>query len=121
MLLLIGAACGGGDPPTEGPTPGDLVGRLTTHHTQDGAVLLRITGPITQVSAHGSYRVAFSTSGNTTRMVVSGNLVGGDLFTLSVPDTRQLSSYSVEIEQVAERETYALRSPGNYTVSLRVK
>jgi hypothetical protein len=54
-------------------------------------------------------------------MVVSGNLVGGDLFTLSVPDTRQLSSYSVEIEQVAERETYALRSPGNYTVSLRVK
>ena len=120
-VMLLGVACGGDDPPTEGPTPGDLVARLSTPGTQDGALLLRVTGAVTGVTAQGGYRISTASSGTTTRMVLTGNITGGDLFTISVPDTRQLSSYSIEVQQVAERETYALRSPGSYTVSLRVK
>lgn len=124
MLLLgalaLGAACGG-DEPTDGPTPGELVARLTTSHTQDGALLLRVVGPVSAVSALGGYRAASSTGGGATMIVVTGNIVGGDLFRLSVPDTRQLSSYSVEVEQAADRNTYALREPGSYSITLRVQ
>ena len=124
MLLLaalaLGAACGG-EEPTDGPTPGVLVARLTTTHTQDGALLLRVVGPVGAVSALGGYRVASATGGGATTIVVTGNIVGGDLLTLSVPDTRQLTSYSVEVEQAADRNTYALREPGSYSITLRVQ
>ena len=124
-LLLVGAlawgaACGG-DEPTDGPTPGELVARLTTSHTQDGALLLRVVGPVSAVTGVSGYRVASSTGGGATTIVVTGNIVGGDLLRLSVPDTRQLSSYSVEVEQAADRNTYALREPGSYSITLRVQ
>ena len=118
--LSLGAACGG-DEPTDGPTPGELVARLTTTHTEDGALLLRVVGPVTQVSALGGYRVASSTGGGATMIVVTGNIAGGDLLRLSVPDTRQLSSYTVEVEQAADRNTFALREPGSYSITLRAQ
>jgi hypothetical protein len=119
VLLGLGASCGKDDP-VDGPTPGVLIARLTTSHTQDGALLLRVLGPVTDVTPIG-YTSASRSVGGAIMIVVTGNIIGGDLLRLSVPDTRELDSYSVEVQQAADRNTFALREPGSYSISLRVQ
>jgi len=122
LLLAIAPACGGDGPgPTDQPEPGVVRASLTTPNTTDGALLIRIVGELSNLEAVGGYRVASTAAGTTTRLVLTGNLAGGDLLRFSVPDKRKISSYLVVVEQVAARDTYALIDPAGYAIVLRTE
>lgn len=124
VTVLTGvAACGGGttDPPP--PTAGVVVATLNTPNDRDGALVVRIVGEQTELKGAGSYLMAAGTiaPSTTTRVIISGAIVDGDLLEFRVPDVSKLATYGVVVEQAAARETYALLDPSGYNVTLRVK
>ena len=122
IAVLVLAACGGDSPPpTPEPVAGDLTVSLATPNTQDGALLLRIVGQleVKDVKPVGNYRVSFHTAGPITRVVITGDLAGGDILKISVPDVGKAASYTAYVEQAASRTTYALLETGGYTLTIR--
>jgi hypothetical protein len=118
-LIVLGAACGGEKGPT-GPEAGDLtVSYAAAPGANDGALLLLVTGgPVTSISALSGHRVESAPAGaNATRIVVTGQLVPGDILRLRVPDVAV--RYVVLVEAAADRATFALRDPGSYSAASR--
>jgi hypothetical protein len=101
-----------------GPTAAALNLSLSSPNADDGAVLLTISGgPVDSVEAVG-YGVYMARPGaETVRLIVTGELASGTIARIHVPDSRQMSSYSAKILQVAAR-TYAQRDLVSYTASL---
>ncbi|MBX3147247.1 MAG: hypothetical protein KF785_10805 [Gemmatimonadales bacterium] len=118
-LLLAG--CGDSTPPVTPPTPGTLTVSYQGTGASDGAMLLVVTGAVTSVEPVGGYRVASApiSGGAETRIVVTGDLVPGDLVRLAVPDISKADDYAANVEAVAHRATYALQDPLTYTASIR--
>ncbi len=118
LVLLLG--CGPDDPdPTPKPVAGELVLSLTSPNPNDGALIVRVIGTLTDVTPVGNYRVSFSTQGNLTRVIVTGDVASGDLLRIKVPDVTQVRAYSASVEQAAARDSYALFSTSGYTLTLR--
>jgi len=120
VVILAAAAACGGEPAGPKPTPGDLTVVLASPGSSDGAVLLLVTGgPVESVASVGSYQVASAVvATNTRRVVVTGNIGAGDLIKLRVPDVNS-TSYLIQIEQVADRNTYALLEASAYTATVK--
>ena len=118
-LALLGiAACG-----SDGPVPseaGDLTVSYYQGGPQAGAILLTITGgPVEQVTAEHGERVAWSSpSPGVTRVVVTGDLSTGTLLKVRVPDVSRSTEYSVVVDQVADRVTFALINPDPHTLTI---
>ena len=112
-------ACGGSGPPP-GPVSGEVAVRLTTTHSQVGAVMFRVIGQVDEVTAIGSVRVSTAAAGPTaTRIIVSGALTPGDVVRLRVPDVEQITAYVVVTEQVASRDGFVLLDPGGAQLTVR--
>jgi len=120
LALSAGLGCSG-EPPTTGPQAGNLTVAYGGPSTTDGALLVLITGgPVESVSALGGYQLASASAGtNATRVVLTGSLSVGDIFTVRVPDVAALSSYVARVEAAADRNTFALADPASYTAGLR--
>ena len=82
--------------------------------------MLTITGgPVESVSAIGDQQVAFASPlAGTTKVIVTGTLGTGELLRLRVPDLDQSASYTVRVEQVADRNTFALIDPALHTFTV---
>lgn len=123
LLLAAALAMGSltgckGDQPI-GPVAGDLTLTLASPGSSDGAVLIRITGPIESVSAVGGYRVEGSeVPGGMWRIVVAGNVTSGPVARIRVPDINAPDLYLAAVEQVAARGTFALLSTAGYGVQV---
>jgi hypothetical protein len=118
--LVVGAigVTGCGDKKIVGPTGGDLTVSYTGPSTTDGAILVLVTGAVDQVKQAGSYQVASAAAGpGLTRVVITGQLVPGDLFKITVKDVA--GSYSAVVEAAADRNTFALAAPGPYAATVR--
>lgn len=116
VLAVLLVACGKKEP--VGPTAGQLTISYTGPGTSDGAMLLVLTGGVDAVTASGGYQVASAPAGvNTTRVVVTGALVPGDLLRVSVKDVD--ASYGARLEAVADRNTFALTDPTSYQFTVR--
>src|SRR5690348_10421535 len=122
-LGLAISSCGGGsDHTAPSPVPGFLKITLTTPNADDGALLVKVQGgTIDSVVAGaavtagtGSYTIqpAF------TRFVVAGNIVGGVVAKIHVPDVNDHASYTATIEQIAVRNTFAQRALTGYSVAV---
>lgn len=119
LLALVGvvAGCGGGGGGSSAE-PGFLTLTLNTPNADDGALLFKVVGgTVDSIVAgamvqDGSY--AAVTGG--TRVVVAGNLVDGTVAQIHVPDVNNVADYSVVIEQIAVRNTFAQRATGGYSV-----
>jgi hypothetical protein len=131
LAAIIGAAalvgsCGGGDggatptqptPPPAQPTvpaavPGTLTVRLVAPDTDDGAIVLEITGPAPAaelMAASPGAVVHARTNGNTARVAVFGSLGAGALLRFSVPDVNAAPQYTAQVIEVSDRAS-ALRS-----------
>ena len=109
------------DDKTVAPTgPGVLDVVLTTPNADDGAVLLTVDGAIDSVQ--GAPYVIFSTaSGTGARIVVTGDVVGGVIARLYVPDVGTADQYLAHLDEVAQRGTFALQPPTSYQLELRVE
>ena len=124
-LLLAGlaaAGCGG----NEGPIAGELEVRLVTPNTDDRALLFRLIGAQTALTApSGSgYRVLHGASvptGDTVRVLViapqSGHIAAGTILRIGVPDTRKAATYAALVQEVAST-AYASRGPSGYLLTV---
>jgi hypothetical protein len=118
-MVLTALGCGSKKTVVE-PVAGNLTVSYTGTGTTDGALLLTVTGPVTQVTPLGGYRLASASAGtNTMRVVLTGSLASGDVFRLSVPDVSAVSSYTAKIDAVADRSTFALLATSGYTAVVR--
>lgn len=102
-----------------GPSGAILSVTFSGPHGDDGAVLLTITGgPVDSVEAVG-YAVYTARSGTgPLKVIVTGDLGGGPIARLHVPDHRHAPFYTATVVQVAARRTYAQRDPAAYSASL---
>lgn len=117
LALTLLAACGG-DPPV-GPVAGELTLTLVTPGATDGAVLIRVTGPVESVTGMSGYLVESSeVPGGMWRLVVAGNVVAGPVARIRVPDINAAEQYLAIVEQVAARGTFALLSTAGYSVQV---
>ncbi len=123
LLLVAGlattllGACKGDSP--SGPVAGDLTLTLTSPGNTDGAILVRVTGPVESVSAVGDLRVEGSQlPGGMWRIVVAGNVTSGPVARIRVPDIGAVDQYLAIVEQVAARGSFALLSSSGYAVEV---
>ena len=119
FLLCSLSALVGCSHDTNEPTAGILKANLASPNTDDGAVLFTVSGgPVDSVVA-GGHQVYFALLDATSlRVVVIGEVGSGTLATVYIPDNRLASSYSVTVNQVAARVSYAQRNPASYSLSL---
>jgi len=140
VLLLAGAAitssCGGGgdggvaptepaQPPVQ-PTepsavPGTLTARLVTPYTDDGAILLDITGPSAAaeiVAAAQRAVVHARTNGNTSRVAVFGSIGSGALVRFSVPDVNAAQQFSAQVTEASDRASALRATVTGYQVTI---
>ncbi|HEY7027284.1 MAG TPA: hypothetical protein VH438_06740 [Gemmatimonadales bacterium] len=119
-LIMIVLACHE-DEKTMAPTgPGVLDVILTTPNDDDGAILLTVDGAVDSVQG-APYVVFSSVSATGTRVVVTGNVVAGVITRLYVPDISTADQYVPQLVEVAQRSTYALRSPTSYRLELKAE
>ena len=102
-----------------GPSGATLSVTLSSPHGDDGAVLLTITGgPVDSVEAVG-YAVYTARSGTgPLKLIVTGDLGGGPIARIHVPDYRHAPFYTAKVVQVAARRSYDQRDPAGYSASL---
>ncbi len=116
-ITAAGAACDGD---TVSPTPGELRVILATPNTNDGAVLFTVSGGVIDSVVAAGYRTfASNGGGSSVHIVVTGNVTGGVLARIQVPDLGRASSYHAAVEQVAARPpSYALQTTAGYAISV---
>jgi hypothetical protein len=115
LAAMVTAACGGSD-----ASPGTLQVSLTSPNTDDGAVMLQVTGDIDSVTAPAGLTLYEATpSATVVRAIVTGSIAsGGSVLTLHVPDVGKASSYTTQLLQVSARGTYVQRPVGGYTLQV---
>jgi hypothetical protein len=112
-LLVLSCSSG------TGPTSGTLDVKLSSPNANDGAVLFTLKGgPVESVEAVDGMAYSAQIDANTLRVVVAGNVSSGTIARVRIADVTQGSRYSVALNQVAARLTYALQDPGLYGLIL---
>lgn len=102
-----------------GPASGILNVKLTSTNSDDGAVLFTITGgPVESVEAVTGAVYSGQIDANSLRVIVAGNLSSRTIARVRIADASQASRYSVSVNQVAARSTYAPRDPTRYSIAL---
>jgi hypothetical protein len=117
-LLGLGLGCGGGD--SSGPTAGSLTVSLVTPNSDDGAVLLTLTGPnlANAQSASSSYRLYWRlVSPGEVRAILVGNLTAGAVLTVDVDDLSKIGQYSGTVVEAASRSDVVRASMAGYGVT----
>lgn len=99
--------------PTVQPAgPGTLTVRVTSPFTDDGALLLEISGPAqpTDLTALSAGAILQSrTTDNVTRVAIFGPLENGALVRFAVPDVSAAPQYKAQVTEASDR-TSALRA-----------
>jgi hypothetical protein len=132
----LAASCGGsgGDraptepapqPPTQ-PTapvavPGTLTVRLVTPNTDDGAILLDISGPAPMADLATPVQGAVvhsRTNGNTARVAVFGSIASGALVRFSVPDINAAAQYTAQVTEASDRANALRTSVNGYGITI---
>ena len=116
-LVLGAAACSDSNGPA---VPVTAVAALTTPRTDDGAVLVTITGPgLADVQpANSFYRLYWRlASDSELRVVVVGDVAQGPLFTVSLSSGR-VSQYTATVTDAASRADAAREALSGYAVTL---
>ncbi len=117
IALVSALACGGGP---QGPVSGDLLISYHPANTEAGAMVLTISGgAVESVTGLGGQQVSFTSPLQaTTRVVVLGNFVAGEMLRIRVPDVSLVASYVVRVDQVAHKTTFALISGSQHTFTV---
>ncbi len=125
VIAAITIACGG-DSNNDGTGPGENTSNpgfvnvtLTTPNSNDGALLLTLSGgTIDSLTASAGTIFFASTGTNTFRVMVAGTITGGAIVRFWMPDRRNVSQYSATLEQAAARSTYEQQAIGGYSLSI---
>jgi hypothetical protein len=120
-LLLAGLATTACEDAAEPPIPGSLLLSVTTPATDDGAIMVRVTGPgIMGVQPTSSGQEMFwrLAAEDEARAIVVGGVQTGPLLTIQVPDVNRFDEYTAEVGEVAA-ESDAIRTDlAGYSLSI---
>jgi hypothetical protein len=119
LIAGVSLSCGDGTG-TVLPDPGPVTLVLTTPNSNDGAVLLDITGDAGIALQAQGYELAATPPGTGVRVLVRGDIVGGPIATLIVPDRHKLGRYTVALLQAVARGTYQQLPLAGYVVRLEM-
>jgi hypothetical protein len=98
---------------------GWLALQLTTPNTDDGGVLITVSGPaIDSVRTTHAHLLSQRLSASSMRVLIGGNLSAGVIGEILVPNTRQTGQYSVVVQEVASRSPYQQRALTGYQVAV---
>ena len=119
MLVIVAVIAGCGTDSAAAPQPGALTLTLTSAGTSDGAVVVLVSGaPVISVDGPAEYQVASNTDAAGTHVMIVGNVASGVVATLHVADLSRASAYVVTVEQVADRNSFALLDPARDQVTV---
>ena len=115
MAAVLTLGCGGGDGGT-GPVAGPLHLTLTSPNSDDGAVMIQVTGDIDSVAVAAGLNLYQTTPGSSRlKAIITGDLESGStLLTLYVPDVGEASTYTAEVLQVAAASSWSQRPLAGY-------
>ncbi|HEU4700161.1 MAG TPA: hypothetical protein VFS40_13340 [Gemmatimonadales bacterium] len=125
---LVAGGCGGETTGPSGPVPpapaaGTLTVVLATPRTDDGALMLVVTGgPVHAVAAAPElagaavYQAALDSM--RTRVILTGPLAAGPVATLQVPDVGRWTRYRLTLEQVASSVSLQPQPLAGYRLSV---
>lgn len=119
-VVSAGTACSN-EPTSSAPQPGTLVLRLTTPHTDDGAVLFKVSGPPidTAVAVDASLRLFTARpDGSTVVGAVVGVVDNGTVVTLQVRDVGLAAGYTAQVLEVADRQNALRGSLAGYALTV---
>jgi hypothetical protein len=118
LAALLLTTCGDSTG-SDGPRDGWLSLQLTTPNTDDGGLLITVSGaPIDSVRTTHPHLLTRRQSESSMRVVISGNISSGVIGQILVPDARQSARYTVTIQEVAARSTYLQRGLTGYSISV---
>jgi hypothetical protein len=119
-IAVVTVACSGND--TAVPHSGTLTLDLTAAGTNDGAIVVTVSGgPVTAVQAPGELQIASNAEAAGTHIMITGAIGLGAVATIDVPDVSRANAYAVTVDQVADRTTFALLDPAPYQVTVVTK
>ncbi len=125
VLAAITIACSGDSTPeSTGPgestsNPGFVNVTLATPNSNDGALLLTLSGGAMDSLAASVGTIFFaSTATNTFRVMVAGTIGDGPVVRFWMPDRRNVAQYSATLEQAAVRSSYEQQDIGGYSLSI---
>lgn len=121
LAVLTTACASGSGPTTSTPSgnPGWLTVQLTTPNSDDGALQLAVSGPtIDSIAAASPYEGFGVATGSNAFVLVAGSVTSGNVVRFKVPDVDRASQYTVTVQAVAQRGTYALRPTGAYQATI---
>lgn len=124
VLAAITIACGGdttngGTGPAETSNPGFVIVTLATPNSNDGALLLTLSGGTMDSLTASAGTIFFASTGtNTFRVMVAGTIGDGPIVRFWMPDRRNVAQYSATLEQAAVRTTYEQQDIGAYSLSI---
>lgn len=127
MLLGCGvAALGCGDRPA--PTapaalaaaPGPVVLHLESPNTDDGALLIRISGaPVDSIAGPGLELFHAEIAPGVERVLVAGDIRSGPLLTVWLAGGGPRPGAEARVEQASARDTYEQRTISSYRLSFK--
>jgi hypothetical protein len=101
-----------------GPTSGWLTVQLTTPRSDDGAVQLSIGGPQIDSVKLVTYDGFDTNSGTQVDLVATGDVTGGAIARIFVPDVSRASQYYASVSAAAARDSYALQVLDGYSATV---
>ncbi len=120
LLLAFLGSCDGEDLPPGPPEPmgpGLLAVVLDTPNSNDGALLVTLTGGPVDSLRGGQLRVISSDAGPTQRrVIVSGLVRTGKVLRFWVPERGDVDNYTAILEQAAERAQFAQQDISSYSL-----
>lgn len=122
-LAILGASigCGGG---STGPKTGTATVSLITPNTDDGAVLITLTGPgLANLQSGNSVYHVYSrvVSSGEVRALVVGDLTAGPLVTVTVDDVGKIAQYLGTVTDASARSDDTRPSLAGYGVTFAVQ
>ena len=122
VLAALTIACRGNtniDGPDDTINPGFMNVTLATPNSNDGALLLTLTGGTMDSLEAPAGTIFFAATGtNTFRVMVAGTIADGPVVRFWMPDRRNVSQYVATLEQAAVRSTYVQQDIGGYSLSI---
>lgn len=109
MLVIVALVAACGTDTGSAPRPGILTLTLASGGTSDGAVVVLVSGgPVLSVDGPAGYQIASNTDASGTHIMIVGNISSGVVASLHVADVSRASGYVATVEQVADRNSFAL-------------
>lgn len=122
LMALAAVAVGCGDKATSPiPTPGSAIVSLATPNSDDGAVVVTLTGPgfSTFATASSGYLIySRLAGGQEARVILIGDVTAGPLFTFKIAAGSDVSAYAATVQQVANRSDALRASTSSYNLTI---